>query len=349
MYTIAYKWRLSTTKYAYITSTQYKIDGSDPDYTLAQITTNGKLDDAKEQIIKDIVRNMSADEYRQCFDYMYNLIQADEDGQYIKLKNWEYYYHFKTDEDGDNKVLFVEATASAITSYDDEAHASVINDKGVLKFTFEIPRAADGKNGIDGKDGVDGVPINDGIFNESIYKLTENQVAPFISIPDDWDVSGSAYQTNEFIPKDWTDRPSGITPVYKFEWISTRKFDKLNNLWGAFSTPVLISRWGENGKDGDGIEYIYKGTEENITPEIIIPDNNINGSQYQTNGFTPEGWSDTPETINNMGRKYGWISMRKEIDGIWQPFSQPALCSPWCRCSSLPSTVCQPSRKCPFA
>ena len=329
MYTIAYKWRLSTTKYAYITSTQYKIDGSDPDYTLAQIITAGKLDDAKEQIIKDIVRNMSADEYRQCFDYMYKLIQADEDGQYIKLKNWEYYYHFKTDEDGDEKVLFVEATASAITSYDDEAHASVINDKGVLKFTFEIPRAANGKDGIDGKDGVDGVPINDGVFIQSIYKLSENQIAPFISIPDDWDVSGSVYQTNEFIPKDWTDRPAGITPTYKFEWISTRKYDTLNNLWGAFSTPVLISRWGEDGKDGDGIEYIYKGTEENIAPEIIIPDNNINDSQYQTNGFTPEGWSDTPESINNMGRKYGWVSIRKEIGGIWQPFSQPALWSNW--------------------
>ena len=68
MYSIAYKWRLSTSKYAYITSTQYKIDGSDPDYTLAQIPATGKLDDATEQIIKDIVRNMSADEYHQCFD-----------------------------------------------------------------------------------------------------------------------------------------------------------------------------------------------------------------------------------------------------------------------------------------
>lgn len=329
MYSIAYKWRLSTTKYAYITSTQYKIDGSDPDYTLAQIPATGKLDDATEQIIKDIVRDMSADEYRQCFDYMYELIQADEDGQYIKLKNWEFYYHFKVDENDDEKVLFVDATASAKTSYDDEAHATVFNDRGTLKFTFEIPRGIDGKNGVDGKDGVDGAPINDGIYVESIYKLTEKQIAPTVKIPDDWDVSGSTYQANNFRPNGWTDRPTGISSIYKFEWISTRKYDIFNGLWGEFSIPVLTARWGEDGKDGDGIEYIYRGTEEYITPEIIIPDDNINSELYQSNGFIPEGWSDTPETINNMGRKYGWISMRKEIDGIWQPFSQPALWSNW--------------------
>lgn len=330
MYTIAYKWRLSTTKYAYITSTQYKIDGSTPDYTLAQIISTGKLDDATEQKIKDIVRNMSADEYRQCFDYMCELIQTDDDGQYVKLKNWEYYYHFKTDENGDNKVLFVEATASAITSYDDEAHADVINDRGTLKFTFKIPRGVNGKDGIDGKNGIDGKPVKDGNFIESIYKLTQNNVPPIISLPDDWDVSGSTYQEDYYVLRDWTDRPSSITPTYKYEWISTRKFDIGKKLWGEFTIPTLIARWGEDGKDGDGIEYIYKGTNEKNTPELIIPEDWDNdGNIYQTNGYCPSDWSPNPDGINNAGRKYGWVSVRKEVNGVWQPFSTPALWSNW--------------------
>ena len=330
MYSIAYKWRLTTTKYAYITSTSYRADNSDPDFTLAQITTGGKLDSADEQTIKDKVRDMSADEYRQCFEYMYDLIQADEDGKYINLKNWEYYYHFKTDEKSDDKIFFVEATATATTSNDGEAHASVINDRGALKFTFEIPRGIDGKDGVDGKDGIDGEPINDGIYNESIYKLTKNNEAPRVNLPDDWDVEGSYYQNNGYVIETWTNKPSGITSTHKYEWISTRRFDAAKRMWEAFSTPVLIARWGEDGKDGDGIEYIYKGTEENTTPELIIPEDWENSeSPYQTKGYYPSDWSPNPDSINNVGRRYGWVSIRKEVNGVWQRFSEPALWSNW--------------------
>lgn len=334
MYTIAYKWRLSTTKYAYITSTQYKIDGSDPDYTLAQIPATGKLDDATEQIIKDIVRDMTADEYRQCFEYMLGIIANDKDGQYIKLKNWEYYYHFNTNENGDEKVFFVDATASATTSNDGEVHAEVVNDMGTLKFTFQIPQGVNGRDGVDGKDGAPGVPINDGKYIESIYKLTKTNNVPPIKLDDDWDIEGSEYQTNDYIPNGWTDRPSGITSIYKYEWVSTRKYDLVKKLWGEFSEPAIMSRWGEDGKDGDGIEYVYIRTIDEVNPGTPkIPDNWMDmDNEYQTNDeyanfLKVYGWTDEPVGTEKNGYKFEWVSVRKQKDGVWQQFSNPALWS----------------------
>ena len=333
MYTIAYKWRLSTTRYAYITSTQYRVDGSEPDYTLAQIPATGKLDDATEQIIKDIVKNMSADEYRQCFEYMVEKIANDKDGQYIKLKNWEYYYHFNTKENGDEKVFFVDATASATISNDGEVHAEVVNDRGTLKFTFQIPQGVNGRDGVDGKDGAPGVPVNDGKYLESIYKLTTTNNTPLIKLGDDWDIEGSEYQTNDYIPNGWTDRPSGITSIYKYEWVSTRKYDLVKELWGEFSEPAIMSRWGEDGKDGDGIEYIYKRTTDEINPGApTVADWENENSDYQTNDEYVKflehlGWTDEPIGTEKNGYKFEWVSVRKQKDGVWQQFSTPALWS----------------------
>ena len=333
MYTIAYKWRLSTTRYAYITSTQYRVDGSEPDYTLAQIPATGKLDDATEQIIKDIVRNMSADEYRQCFEYMVEKIANDKDGQYIKLKNWEYYYHFNTNENGDEKVFFVDATASATISNDGEAHAEVVNDRGTLKFTFQIPQGINGRDGVDGKDGAPGVPVNDGKYLESIYKLTTTDNAPLIKLDDDWDIEGSEYQINDYLPNGWTNRPSGITSIYKYEWVSTRKYDLVKKLWGEFSEPAMMSRWGEDGKDGDGIEYIYKRTTDEINPGApTVADWENENSDYQTNDEYAKfleylGWTDEPVGPEKNGYKFEWVSVRKQKDGVWQQFSTPALWS----------------------
>ena len=311
MYTIAYKWRLSTTRYAYITSTQYRVDGSEPDYTLAQIPATGKFDDATEQIIKDIVRKMTADEYRQCFEYMSEKIANDKDGQYIKLKNWEYYYHFKSNENGDEKVFFVDATASATISNDGEVHAEVVNDKGTLKFTFQIPQGVNGRDGVDGKDGAPGVPVNDGKYIESIYKLTTTNNIPQIKLDDDWDIEGSEYQTNDYKPNDWTDRPSGITSLYKYEWVSTRKYDLVKKLWDEFSEPAIMSRWGEDGKDGDGIEYVYIRTIDEVNPgKPVIPDRwEDMDNEYQTNDeyaifLKQYGWTDEPVGTEKNGYKF---------------------------------------------
>lgn len=327
MYTVAYKWRLTTNKYAYITSTEYRKDNSDPNFTLSII--GEKLPSNDEYIIKEKVRLMSADEYRQCFEYMQTKIALDPDGQYIKLKNWEYYYHFNNDENGDNDFLVIEATATAKKSEDGNARASVVNENGVLNFSFEIPYGLDGKDGADGKDGLKGEPGEDSKTSESIYKITKNNSYDRF-FPETW-FNEIDYQKDDYVPTQhgWSDRPSGITSDYRYEWVSTRKYNTSTKLWEEFSKPVLMSRWGEDGKDGDGIEYVYKGTNDEKAPLLTIPENYINDEEYQKDDFIPNGWLDTPEGVNNMGKKYAWVSQRKEKDGIWGPFSYPALWSKW--------------------
>lgn len=337
MKTIAYKWRLSTIKYAYITSSEYRKNGSEPNYNLAFISSN--CPSAEEDKIKENVRMMSSDEYRKCFEDMLTKISKDEDGQYIKLKNWEYYYHFTTNESGDNKILYVNATASAKISEDENVYANVVNNNGVLEFIFDLPRGKDGKDGIDGKDGLPGEPVNDGKFNEAIYLLTKNDNYDSYYYPESWFYEDK-YQNNDFVPNNWTDRPSGITNEYKYEWVSTRKYSKNDDTneweWGKFSTPALMSKWGEDGKDGDGIEYIYKRTKEEQapTPPPLPSDWESPDSEYQKNSeyvsfLVSEGWTDSPVGLEKDIYKFEWVSSRKQIDNKWQAFSTPALWSTW--------------------
>lgn len=328
MYTIAYKWRLTTNKYAYITSTAY--DSSNPNYRLSYISE--KLPDITEDNIKNIVKRMSADEYRQCFEFMQQIIAEDNDGKYIKLKNWGYYYHFENDENGDNKILFVDAIASASVSKDNDAHVEVANNDGVLTFHFEIPRGEKGSDGIDGENGLNGNPMNDGKFSESIYKLTKNNDVPTPTLPPDWEVKGSDYQKNDYLPNGWSDTPCGISTTHKYEWVSTRKYNTVSGLWGRFSTGALMSKWGEDGRDGDGTEYIYKRTKTGEKPNITLPDNwESEDSEYQTNDefakvsfLTDQGWYDAPLGVSDEYH-FEWVSFRKHKDGKWGAFSEPAL------------------------
>ena len=62
----------------------------------------------------------------------------------------------------------------------------------------------------------------------------------------------------------WTNLPSGVTDVYRYEWVSQRQ--KANGTWGNYSTPTIWAMFGE-GKQGiqgcvirdsewaEGVEY----------------------------------------------------------------------------------------------
>lgn len=76
------------------------------------------------------------------------------------------------------------------------------------------------------------------------------------------------------IPNGWKDNPSGVDEDNPEEWMSLRKLvkgiDGKFSTWGDWSEPTLWSKYGVNGQDGDGVQYIYlrnKGTvPANPTP-----------------------------------------------------------------------------------
>lgn len=73
---------------------------------------------------------------------------------------------------------------------------------------------------------------------------------------------------DDFVPLGWTDNPQGVSVANKYEYSAYRQKDRGAETWGAFSTPILWSHYGERGIDGDGVEYVYVRTKRNVVPSV---------------------------------------------------------------------------------
>lgn len=169
---------------------------------------------------------------------------------------------------------------------------------------------------------------------------------------------------------DWTDNPQGVgydkeTGVfYDNEWMCVRV--KTNGVWGKWIGPVLWSHYGENGTDGDGVEYIF--TKTSTGAPIENPSSWYNNEQSKANGKDDNGkcswendpgkayynnkyynkdeyiklnsgWFDDPSNIKDQhpGDKI-WVSIRKKRndsdptssekeDAYWHQYSSPKIWS----------------------
>lgn len=171
---------------------------------------------------------------------------------------------------------------------------------GNLKGEWSKPIRITGENGTDG---------TDGSSIEFIYKLTKtDKVVP--STPD------NKPNESQYVPEGWTNHPTGISLEMQVEWVCIRTKQE-NGVWNNWTTPVMWSKYGVNGKDGDGVEYIYK-----LNNTGVAPDRPTEVSQEPE--FVPDGWTDNPSGIS-ASNKYEWVCIRKFRDGLWGEFSNPAL------------------------
>ena len=157
----------------------------------------------------------------------------------------------------------------------------------------------DGKDGKDGRNGVDGEDI------EFIYKLCKdkNEAESLISL-------GAPYSDpnqDDYQPTGWTDQPyPGIDPInYRVQLMCTRKKNVEDpntheKTWGPFVGPVVWSSWGEDGMDGDGIEYIFRVAAEDEV-NYVDPEKGI----YE---LKAELWPPTCAGTANDGCASGYIS-----------------------------------------
>ena len=168
---------------------------------------------------------------------------------------------------------------------------------------------------------------------------------------------------------DWTDNPQGVgldkatNVFYDNEWMCIRI--KTDGVWGDWIGPVLWSHYGENGTDGDGVEYIFAKTSTGTLgsePQTWYTNeqSKANGkddsgscswednseSYYNTKYFNQDeyikkdsGWFDDPSNIEDQhpGDKI-WVSVRKKRndsnpespeteDAYWHQYSQPKIWS----------------------
>lgn len=196
--------------------------------------------------------------------------------------------------------------------------------------------------------GADGKPGKDGTDVEFIYKrfTNEQSFTNNDNNPANWGVD----QNDDYrgpLGYTWNDNPEGVSSLYPYEYCSIRY--KKDGVWGKFIPPFLWSKYGEDGVDGDGIEYIfYRSSDEN---EVTFGQENLppvfNLDAFQTSEVLGNNWTDDPQGVdeNNV---WEYVSVRKfkEItdsnlndipesfrgqvnvgDKIWFPYSEPVLWS----------------------
>ena len=213
-------------------------------------------------------------------------------------------------------------------------------------YTWSEPICITGEKGENGENGVDGDSI------EFIYfRTSDGTIVPDtpLETSQEPDFCPEAYINGVDTGERWTDHPMGISETWRAEWMCQRKKTD-DGIWGRFSQAVPWARWGEDGIDGDGVEYIFatastlnaaqtlfakvpKSTDTRLRdhwqdPEIwdYIRDNN-----YQS-FYSP--WTDDPSDVS-PNEPYEFVSIRRRQydsvvgNAIFHEFEEPTLWARW--------------------
>lgn len=141
----------------------------------------------------------------------------------------------------------------------------------------------------DGADGVDGEGV------EYIFTRTETEDPG--TVPDVPDV---AEYDNP--PAPWTDDPTGVDATYRYEWVSKR--NKVEGVWGAFSSPSIWARYSYDGQPGNWTSYVFKNSDtEPAKPTSYDP--------------IPSGWSDAPTGVGIWWMSKATIDASTGKAGAW--------------------------------
>lgn len=111
--------------------------------------------------------------------------------------------------------------------------------------------------------------------------------------------STPSYNSSNTLTSGWKQSPQGITEDYKYEYVSVRTKAAGSTTWSTFSTPVIWSKWGEKGQDGDGVEYKYYLSDSSSKPTY-------DGSSK---------WTDNPTGVTSSN-KYEYVIQIKTTDGV---------------------------------
>lgn len=169
--------------------------------------------------------------------------------------------------------------------------------------------------------GENGTAGEDGSLYEYIYRRqNQNQALP---------IKPDNEQQDGYVPDGWSNHPEGIDQDNRYEYICYRTKDKSTNQWVNWFGPYLWSAYGENGTDGDGVEYIYYVGLTKPTGSLQDPSKwDTSVSDFQNDEYILEnsGWTDNPTDLTEQGQKQ-YVSVRKKHDNVCGAYSEPALWS----------------------
>lgn len=185
--------------------------------------------------------------------------------------------------------------------------------------------------------GTDGSAGEDGVGIEYAYKRAKSEAEAPTDKPGEITEGGSD-------GNGWWDNPQGVDSTWTCEYVCIRT--GRNFEWTEWNEPSLWSKYGANGQDGDGVEYIYYINTLNDAPANPTPNNyttvedynksewlpNKMGGSYANNGGATisaedvSNWSDNPHGVNKTN-KFEYVATRKKVNGTWGAFSEPKLWS----------------------
>jgi hypothetical protein len=116
----------------------------------------------------------------------------------------------------------------------------------------------------------------------------------------------------------FTDDPTGVTSIYKYEWMAERK-KKYNSTtkvveWGEFSPPALWARYSEDGQHGNSVQVAYAIAGSTLT----ITDKT--GDLPISSEIT---WYSTTTGLVPGDNQYLWMSQRVGVTGNWGLWEDP--------------------------
>ena len=168
----------------------------------------------------------------------------------------------------ENGVWVINGTPTTVQATGDPGHTPVITvgDDGCWYVDGQTTgQQAQGEPGKDGSD------------VQYIYYRSEGAVAN-LSAPTGSTTINPVPETITDEYKDaWYESPLGITEKCKYEYMSMRsKAAGTNTSWSNYTTPVIWSKWGDKGQDGDGVKYkycLFTPTASNSKPIYPAPSN----------------------------------------------------------------------------
>ena len=210
-----------------------------------------------------------------------------------------------------SEVRWNETRIDEANMHRDSLSLKEINRNGTVEEMIEtinanfrnIAEHGGGPAGFDGTNGIDGV---DGVNAEFIYALCDSITSSDAGTKYPADIPGmedlfervNATQIKaSFNNVEWYNHPQGISPEHKNEYVIARYRRNEGTEW-AYSQPALWAHWGETGKDGDGVEYIFITVDHEMTPDeassLLLKKSQMTDAQkviFNMDDFYPgSGW-----------------------------------------------------------
>ena len=159
--------------------------------------------------------------------------------------------------------------------------------------------------GEDGSDGTPGTDGDDGSGVEQVFRRANSSSAP--GTPVGTNVDGN-------VPGGWSANALSPSLSQRWVWVSTRtKGAGRNAAWRPFKAPVIYTIYG---RDGNGIEFIFKRTRDNTRP--------ARPASGQTDGAVPSGWSNDLQGVDSTWVRE-WVCRRRytRSNEQWGTWSNP--------------------------